>query len=101
MKKIVLLQTSFLILFTIKDAAGFSNVYPKLKTYPLLDNEDVGKPLFLTPLIESNKIDEARNKALVQSKEMGDVSSYAGYFTINKKYNSNIFFWFFPAVVSN
>jgi len=23
--------------------------------------------------------------------------SYAGYLTVNKKYNSNLFFWFFPA----
>ncbi|EFN81843.1 Probable serine carboxypeptidase CPVL [Harpegnathos saltator] len=29
---------------------------------------------------------------------MGDVSSYSGYLTVNKEYNSNLFFWFFPAM---
>nr|CAI5860454.1 unnamed protein product [Callosobruchus analis] len=26
-----------------------------------------------------------------------NVSSYAGYFTVNKHYNSNLYFWFFPS----
>ena len=69
-----------------------------MKSYPFPDDEDTGEPLFLTPLIESGKIEEARNKAVVQHKEMDDVSSYAGYLTVNKYYNSNMFFWFFPAV---
>lgn len=79
-------------------ASGFTNVYPKLKSRPVL-NEDVGDPLFLTPLIENGKIDMARTKAIVQHKDVTDVSSYAGYLTVNKKYNSNLFFWFFPAQV--
>lgn len=29
-----------------------------------------------------------------------NVESYAGYLTVNKTYNSNLFFWFFPAQVS-
>lgn len=34
---------------------------------------------------------------------MGDlpganVKSYSGYLTVNKEYNSNLFFWFFPAL---
>ncbi|CAL7950491.1 unnamed protein product [Xylocopa violacea] len=88
------------VLFIVSLAAGFTNVYPKLKNIPLRDEDDAGLPLFLTPLIESGKIDEARNKALVQHKEMYEVSSYAGYLTVNKNYNSNMFFWFFPAVNS-
>lgn len=98
MKRLVF---SLQIAFFISIASGFINVYPKLKSYPFPDYEDVGEPLFLTPLIESGKIEEARNKALVQHKEMNDVSSYAGYLTVNKDYNSNMFFWFFPAVVSD
>ncbi|XP_034178635.1 venom serine carboxypeptidase [Osmia lignaria lignaria] len=86
------------IAFFISIASGFINVYPKLKSYPFPDDEDTGKPLFLTPLIESGRIEEARNNAVVQHKEMDDVSSYAGYLTVNKYYNSNMFFWFFPAV---
>ncbi|XP_076679453.1 venom serine carboxypeptidase [Andrena cerasifolii] len=99
MKNIVLvLQIFFLISLTIDDARGFINVYPKLKSYSVRNDEDTGTPLFLTPLIESGKIDEARKRATVEHKEMDDVSSYAGYFTVNKEYNSNMFFWLFPAV---
>ncbi|XP_014212799.1 venom serine carboxypeptidase [Copidosoma floridanum] len=78
-------------------ANGFINLYPKLKTYPLPEGADVGNPLFLTPIIESGDINKARELASVQHKAMKDVSSYAGYFTVNKEYNSNLFFWFFPA----
>ncbi|XP_072745258.1 venom serine carboxypeptidase-like [Anoplolepis gracilipes] len=81
-----------------ESTCGFSNVYPKLKQFSLADGEDAGTPLYLTPLIEGGKIEEARSKALVQDKEMGDVNSYSGYFTVNKAYNSNLFFWFFPAM---
>lgn len=55
--------------------------------------------LFLTPLIESGNIEEARNKASVQHKDMFNIKSYSGYLTVNKQYNSNTFFWFFPAEV--
>ena len=78
---------------------GFTNMYPKLKSYKLSANDDAGEPLFLTPLIESGKIEEARKKSMVQHKEMNEIGSYSGYFTVNKKYNSNLFFWFFPAQV--
>ncbi|XP_031827674.1 venom serine carboxypeptidase [Nomia melanderi] len=91
------LQFLFFISIGIENARGFTNMYPKLKQYPLPFDVDVGEPLFLTPLIESGHIEDARNKALVQNKEMYDVSSYAGYITVNKEYNSNLFFWFFPA----
>ncbi|KAK0162941.1 hypothetical protein PV327_006667 [Microctonus hyperodae] len=76
---------------------AFTNLYTKLKKFPLHGNEDTGNPLFLTPLIESGKYDEARKQATVQYEDMLDVGSYAGYLTVNKKYNSNMFFWFFPA----
>ena len=55
--------------------------------------------LILTPLIKKGKIDEARRQALVHHEEMQDVESYAGYFTVNKTHNSNMFFWYFPAQV--
>ncbi|KAK9296016.1 hypothetical protein QLX08_009856 [Tetragonisca angustula] len=95
MEKLALLLQMLLF---ISIAKGFTNIYPKPKNYPLRNEEDCGAPLFLTPLIESGKIDEARNKASVQHKEMDDISSYAGYLTVNKQYNSNMFFWFFPAL---
>ncbi|XP_011630686.1 LOW QUALITY PROTEIN: venom serine carboxypeptidase-like [Pogonomyrmex barbatus] len=81
-----------------ESTSGFLNVYPKLKQFWFYEKQDAGTPLFLTPLIENGKIEEARTKAVVQHKEMGDISSYSGYLTVNKKYNSNLFFWFFPAM---
>jgi hypothetical protein len=78
---------------------------------PLLDmlpasppHEDVGgaggEPLFITPLLDldQNEGRIARKKARVPTIE--DVDSYSGYLTVNKEYNSNLFFWFFPATVS-
>lgn len=60
---------------------------------------DPGKPLFLTPYLESGRIQEARELSLVGPLPGYNVKSYSGYFTVNKTYNSNLFFWFFPAQV--
>uniref|UniRef100_A0A3P8NJK7 Probable serine carboxypeptidase CPVL n=1 Tax=Astatotilapia calliptera TaxID=8154 RepID=A0A3P8NJK7_ASTCA len=64
-----------------------------------LNGVDPGAPLFLTPYLEKGAIDEARKLSLVGDLPGGNksVKSYAGYLTVNKKYNSNLFFWFFPA----
>ncbi|GBL86641.1 putative serine carboxypeptidase CPVL [Araneus ventricosus] len=61
--------------------------------------KDAGEPLFLTKYIESGDIDKAR----VLSKtgclpNAPEVPSYSGFITVNKTFNSNIFFWFFPAM---
>nr|CAH7750800.1 unnamed protein product [Callosobruchus chinensis] len=62
------------------------------------ENDDVGEPLILTPFLESGKIDEARSAAKVSLGGVAkDVESYSGYFTVNKQYDSNLFFWFFPS----
>ncbi|XP_051791729.1 probable serine carboxypeptidase CPVL [Erpetoichthys calabaricus] len=61
---------------------------------------DPGKPLFLTPYLEAGKIDEARELSLVGPLPGVNVKSYAGYLTLNKTYNSNLFFWFFPAQIT-
>ncbi|KAF7669426.1 hypothetical protein LDENG_00186620 [Lucifuga dentata] len=58
---------------------------------------DPGSPLFLTPYLEKGAIEEARKLSLVGELPGANVKSYAGYFTVNQKYNSNLFFWFFPA----
>lgn len=39
----------------------------------------------------------ARRLSLVGALPGANVKSHAGYLTVNKKYNSNLFFWFFPA----
>lgn len=41
---------------------------------------------------------QARKLAAVNHPEM-NIENYAGYLTVNKEYNSNMFFWFFPAKV--
>ncbi|KAK5644865.1 hypothetical protein RI129_006165 [Pyrocoelia pectoralis] len=53
-------------------------------------------PLILTPFIKSFNIIEAKVKAEVIFDEFREIKSYAGYFTVNERYNSNTFFWFFP-----
>lgn len=85
-----------LTLLFIHVHSSFLNQYPKLKTQPLPLNADPGKPLFLTPLLKAGNITEAVALAEVPSKVLEGIKSYAGYFTINEQYNSNLFFWYFP-----
>ena len=61
-------------------------------------DEDEGTPLFLTPLLEQGKIDIARDLARVRN--LSDIESYSGFLTVNKKYDSNLFFWYVPSKVS-
>ncbi|VVC91930.1 unnamed protein product [Leptidea sinapis] len=74
--------------------------YPKLNL-PEIDGGDTGAPLFLTPYIERGNITEGRRLARVPFTESLGFKSYAGYFTVNKQYDSNQFFWYFPAIVPN
>ncbi|XP_004476134.2 probable serine carboxypeptidase CPVL isoform X2 [Dasypus novemcinctus] len=60
---------------------------------------DLGQPLFLTPYIENGKILEGKELSLVSPLPGTILKSYAGYLTVNKTLNSNLFFWFFPAQV--
>ncbi|XP_049271937.1 probable serine carboxypeptidase CPVL [Rhipicephalus sanguineus] len=61
--------------------------------------KDVGEPLFLTPLIEAGKYGEALRKSRVgKIGDLPDILSYSGYITVDKDLNSNLFFWFFPAM---
>ncbi|XP_076004674.1 putative serine carboxypeptidase CPVL isoform X2 [Genypterus blacodes] len=58
---------------------------------------DPGSPLFLTPYLERGDIEQARKLSVVGKLPGANVESYAGYLTVNKQFNSNLFFWFFPA----
>ncbi|XP_004045281.1 probable serine carboxypeptidase CPVL [Gorilla gorilla gorilla] len=60
---------------------------------------DSGQPLFLTPYIEAGKIQKGRELSLVSPFPGLNMKSYAGFLTVNKTYNSNLFFWFFPAQI--
>jgi len=63
------------------------------------EGQDVGEPLFITPMIESNLSSETiKAKARVQDEVLDSIAtSYTGYLTVNKEYNSNLFFWYIPA----
>lgn len=87
------------ILLTILAYCNCSfNVYPKIKEEPVTD--DPGLPLFLTPLIEQGKIKEAQTACNVQFNGFKNLKSCAGYFTVNKAFDSNLFFWYFPSATN-
>ncbi|EDW83363.1 uncharacterized protein Dwil_GK22811 [Drosophila willistoni] len=76
---------------------SFINPYPRYKHYN--DGVDPGDPLFLTPLINNPSVDKEKIQQLarVQGSQYHGVESYAGYLTVDSNYNSNMFFWYFPA----
>lgn len=57
---------------------------------------DVGNPVFLTGFLEQGKQKEAQELSMV-SPDIGNITSYSGFFTIDKKCESNLFFWFILA----
>lgn len=59
-------------------------------------------PLQLTPYIEKGDYATARELAFVKHTDLTSkaIISYAGFLTVNKAYNSNLFFWFFKAQVN-
>ncbi|XP_061722966.1 venom serine carboxypeptidase-like [Cydia pomonella] len=65
------------------------------------DDTGPGEPLFLTPYIERGNIKEARRLARVTLNDSLNIESYAGFFTVNKAYDSNQFFWYFPSMSSD
>jgi len=71
--------------------------------HPSLKQADPGEPLFLTPLISEGLFEDARELAQVSGLPINgaDVESYSGFITVNADYNSNIYFWYFPALVSS
>ncbi|XP_054280674.1 venom serine carboxypeptidase-like [Macrosteles quadrilineatus] len=82
--------------------SGLFHIYPKINDYPIQGGfgDDPGLPLILTPLIKAKKIQEAR-VACKMTPMKSNISSYAGFFTVDPAYNSNMFFWFFPAYQNN
>nr|CAD7262509.1 unnamed protein product [Timema shepardi] len=69
-----------------------------LKSKSAIGSKPDSKRLLLTPLLEEGKVATSRKLARVHGGPFpADILSYSGYFTVDKKYNSNMFFWFFPA----
>ncbi len=65
----------------------------------------MGEPLYLTPYIEAGQIKEGQEAAKVTKlldglKPEEQPDSYAGFLTVDKANDGNMFFWFFPATVS-
>ncbi|XP_051007559.1 probable serine carboxypeptidase CPVL isoform X2 [Acomys russatus] len=91
--------TASLILFMVSPGDGlFRSMYRSAYvSRPFKGN--VGQPLFLSPYIKAGKIKEGQRKSMVSPFPGMHLKSYAGYITVNKIYNSNLFFWFFPAQV--
>ncbi|CAH1988617.1 unnamed protein product [Acanthoscelides obtectus] len=95
------LQARLLFLLAYCSATSWALI-PHINPFKLQEVEyhgdDVGEPLILTPLLEQGRIKDARIAASVSLSGCAkDITSYAGYFTINKQYNSNLYFWFFPS----
>lgn len=68
---------------------------------PHFSEEQVGNPLILTPFLENGQIDQAKDLAQVRgiSEDLG-IQTYSGFFTVNKTYDSNLFFWYAPSKFS-
>src|SRR5688572_20052917 len=67
--------------------------------------EDSSEPLYLTPYISSGQLEEGRNLAKVDrlpnATDTGPVRpSFSGFITVDSELDSHLFFWFFPALVS-
>ncbi|CAF1384769.1 unnamed protein product [Adineta ricciae] len=78
----------------------FRKLLPNPKPSVVTVEDDPGEPLFLTPYLEQGKIEEARRLSSVELLPFKQ-QSFSGYLTVNKEYNSNMFFWFFPAQNGN
>ncbi|CAH1392264.1 unnamed protein product [Nezara viridula] len=88
------LAVLFLIVICLHSNHALFNPYPKIRSFRT--SGDVGEPLFLTPYIEGGKILEGQEAAKVKLPGT-NVTSYSGYLTVNKTFNSNLFFWYFPS----
>lgn len=60
------------------------------------DEDAVGKPLMLTPLIQSGQFQLAAKKSRVENVLQSE-TSYSGFLTVEQEYNSSLFFWYFPS----
>ncbi|GAB6021027.1 hypothetical protein CHUAL_003664 [Chamberlinius hualienensis] len=90
-----------LLLAGLMSLAGAFPRSPKFnsKDFKLQPGADYGDPVFLTPYIQQGLIDEGKAASLVGPLNGTQRQSYSGYLTVDPTYNSNLFFWYFPAEV--
>ncbi|XP_035667694.1 probable serine carboxypeptidase CPVL isoform X2 [Branchiostoma floridae] len=74
----------------------FRPKFPRVH-HDIQQGQDYGDPLFLTSYLEQGMAQKAQTLSEVHLPGTS-VKSYSGYLTVNKAYNSNLFFWFFPAL---
>lgn len=86
MMKVLKLATIFIVLIEVVQC---------LRLKP----QDTNNPLYLTPYIENNDAATGRRLSRVYYPDLvlRGIESYSGFLTVNKEYNSNMFFWYFPA----
>ncbi|CAH1131204.1 unnamed protein product [Ceutorhynchus assimilis] len=93
--KTLLLLATLVLAYRVE---AFKNLYKDTnKLLRARPGADVGDPLILTPYLKLNKILEAQAAAKVEHPSFLNVTSYAGYFTVDERYDSNIWFWYFPS----
>lgn len=85
----------FFSLFCLGETTLFPYMYPRLKLEA--KHSDAGNPLILTPYLKSNSISLAQNLSRVHLTDKMGFQSYAGFFTVDETYDSNLYFWYFPA----
>lgn len=71
------------------------NIKRKPFTHNPLFHSD--ESLILTRYLEESNFQDAKNEAEVHLPAFQNVTSYSGYFTVDKESNANLFFWFFPS----
>lgn len=82
------------------DTTIFPNVYPRVKLQAKFGG-NAGEPLILTPYLKSGAIALAQNLSRVPLTTKIGFESYAGFFTVDSQYNSNLYFWYFPPISMN
>lgn len=90
------MKVFFLTLAIVYTSASFPKNYAHIESVEI--GEDPGEPLILTPLLKQNRIYQAQAASRVVDPVFLNVTSYSGYFTVSPLFNSNLFFWFFPAL---
>ena len=105
---VLCLATTLVLCFSAGDALLRRGLFPPTGpanvhiTHRNHYDQDNSSALFLTPFIKSGQLAEGRRLAQVGVLPGGapaQVKSYAGFLTVNSSYNSNLYFWFFEALV--
>lgn len=95
----------FSVLITISSAKFFVNPYPRFESHSGVEGDFEGDddgPLFITPFLENGKdVKEIQKMAAIDLEDLKAFPGYSGFLTVNKTTNSNMFFWYFPAVAQS